>query len=258
MFTVPGNHGITNNALLVNFPQSRAVSTSAGTYSMRTYCCVNGTTSQSQQSGWYAFNAGNARYYMLTAAWSDSNLGTLSGTNRSVKLYQNDYAAHWAPGSAEYEWLKADLEAHTATPVKMAFFHFPMYSDQAAETSDTKLQGSNSVEGLLTRNGVDIAFNGHAHIYQRNNKSPRGLVTYTTGGGGAALQSTGPCSSIDAYGLGWSGTKNAGTKCGSATVPASKSRVFHYLLVTVNGRKVTVTPTNSLGQTFDTRSYDFS
>lgn len=259
MFTVPGNHGVTNDAMLVNFPQARAVSTSSGTYAMTTYCCLNGTLSQSQQSAWYAFDAGNARYYMLTAAWADSNLGTLPGTNRSLKLYQNDYDNHWAPGKAEYEWLKNDLAAHAGTAVKMAFFHFPLNSDQATEQSDTNLQGAGSLEGLLASNGVDVAYNGHAHIYQRNNKSPLGLVSYTTGGGGANPQSIGStCRTIDAYGVGWSGTSNAGNKCGSAPTPSSRGQVFHYLLVTVNGTSVTVTPVNSLDQRFDIRTYDFS
>jgi hypothetical protein len=256
-FTVPGNHGITSNATVVNFPQSKAVSTSSGTYGMQTYCCVNGTTSQSQESGWYAFTAGNARYYMLTAAWSDTNLGSAAGSTRSAKAYQNDYDAHWAPGRPEYEWLKADLEAHASTRVKMAFFHYPLYSDQGSEASDTKLHGSSSLEGLLAQNGVDIAFNGHAHIYQRNSQSPLGLVSYVTGGGGADPESLGTCSTIDAYGIGWSDTKNAGTKCGAAPVPTSKAKVYHYLLVSVNGTSVTVTPTNSLGETFDTRTYNF-
>lgn len=260
MFTVPGNHGVTNSAMLVNFPQTRAVSGSAGKYAMATYCCTNGTYSQSQQSAWYAFNAGSARYYMLTAAWSDNNLGTLAGTNRSLKLYQNDYDNHWSPGKPEYEWLKADLAANRGIPVKMAFFHFPLYSDQATEKSDTNLQGASpKLEGLLAENGVDIAFNGHAHIYQRNNKSSRGLVTYVTGGGGAYLQSIGStCSAIDAYGIGWSDTRGTGNKCGAAPTPTSPAQVYHYLLVTVNGTQVTVTPTNSSGQTFDVMTYSLS
>jgi hypothetical protein len=258
MFVIPGNHGASNNSLLVNFPQSKAVSTSSGTYGMTTYCCVNSTASQNQQSGWYAFSAGNARYYMLTTAWADSNLGALSGLNRSTALYQNDYDSHWAPGKAEYEWLRADLQAHASTAVKMAFFHFPMYSDQPAERSDTQLQGAGSLEGLLARNGVDIAFSGHAHIYQRNRRSAQGLVTYVSGAGGANSQGIGPtCSSIDAYGIGWASTNVGGSRCGAASAPASRAHVTHYLLVRVSGRTVTVTPINSLGQTFDVQSYIF-
>ena len=50
----------------------------------------------------------------------------------------------------------------------MAVFHYPLYSDQKHENSDTFLQGPSSLQGLLDQYGVKLAFNGHAHIYQRN------------------------------------------------------------------------------------------
>jgi hypothetical protein len=34
--------------------------------------------------------------------------------------------------------------------------------------------------------------------------------------------------------------------------------VYHFLLVTVDGTQVTVTPTDELGRTFDVQTYDFS
>jgi hypothetical protein len=259
LFTTVGNHGITNNAMLVNFPQSRAVAGSGGRYTMDTYCCVNGTTSMSAQSGWYAVTVGNARFYMLTAAWSSGNLGTTTG-NTSQRSYANDAAAHWQPGTPEYEWLKADLAASTQ-PLKFAFLHYPLYSAQPSETADTFLQGPTpALEGLLGQNGVDLVFNGHAHIYERNARA-QGMTSYVTGGGGADAQSTAnsttSCPAFAAYAIGWSDTNNAGTACGSAARPTSKSQVYHYLLVSVNGTRVTVTPTNALGQVFDQQSYDF-
>jgi hypothetical protein len=260
VFAAPGNHGVTNNAVLTNFPQDRAVSQSGGKYEMVTYCCLNNTNSQSQQTVWYAFDVGNARYYVLTSAWSNNNLGSAPGERTSHKLYKNDYDNHWTPSSAQYQWLQADLAAHADTPVKFAFFHFPLYSDQKANPDNTYLQGASSVEGLLARNGVDVAFNGHAHIYQRNRPSSQGLRTYVTGGGGATLASIGEsgCSPIDAYGIGWSNSQGRGNACGSAPTPSSMAEVYHFLLVTVDGTNVTVTPTNSLGQTFDVQTYDLS
>ena len=88
MFISPGNHGMTSGATTrtteqINWPQNVAVSTSNGRFVRETYCCVNGTTSQSQESGWYAFNAGNARYYMLTSAWSEARSGAYSGRRGS-------------------------------------------------------------------------------------------------------------------------------------------------------------------------------
>ncbi len=38
-------------------------------------------------------------------------------------------------------------------------------------------------------------------------------------------------------------------------MPTSSSQVFHFLLVTVNGYTVTVTPTDEIGRTFDIQTY---
>jgi chitodextrinase len=255
LFTTSGNHGVTNSTLLSIFPQSRAVLTSGGTYAMQSYGpTVYGTTTQTQQSAWYAFDAGPARFYVLKAAWSDGNQGTAPGAHASQKSYANDFDAHWKPGKPEYEWLANDLASHP-NAVKFAFFHYPLYSLQDTESSNTYLQGQNSIEGLLSAHGVDIVFNGHAHIYERNVRS-LGVVSYVSGGGGAVLQSFKTCQPFAAYAIGWSNTNGAGTRCGSAPMPASKANVYHYIKVTVIGRTITVAPTNSLGQTFDVQIYD--
>ena len=104
-----------------------------------------------------------------------------------------------------------------------------------------------------------MAFNGHAHTYQRNIAPPGGVISYTTGGGGAkatSLSST--CSPTDAYGIGWSYTKSKGTPCGAAPAPASDSQVYHFLKVRVSGSTVSVTPTDSRGHTFDVQSFNFA
>jgi hypothetical protein len=257
LFPALGNHGLSQSDTvhphLLNWPQTRAASTSGGRHQRDTYCCLNGTDSASYPSVWYAFDAGNARFYVLTAAWADSNIG-------NADAYENDYDYHWAPSTPQYQWLEQDLASHP-TDLKFAFFHYPLYSDQAHEHSDPFLQGTNSLEGLLSRYGVDIAFTGHAHIYQRNLRNgANGLINYVTGGGGGDIQSIGEdgCSSLDAYGIGWSDTNNRGNACGSAPVPTSRTQVYHYLLVTVNGTSVTVAPTDELGRTFDVQMYNFT
>ncbi len=258
LFASSGNHGITSTTASrsteqVNWPETTAAATSGGKYVQETYCCVNGTASSTYPSSWYAFDVGTARFYVLQADWADGNPG-------NATVYANDYAAHWSPNSAEYQWLAADLAAHPSG-LKFAFFHYPLYSDQKAQNSDTFLQGPNSLEGLLARNNVSIAFNGHAHIYERNAPTgPGTFPSYVTGGGGATLQPVAEagCSAFDAYAIGWSPTKSKGSRCGAAPVPDSASRVFHFLKVSVNGSTVTVTPTDELGRTFDVQSYTFS
>jgi hypothetical protein len=214
---------------------------------METYCCPNGTNSASYPSAWYAFDVGVARFYVLEAAWGSSNVGT-------ADQYKNDYDTHWTPTSPEYLWLAKDLQAHQSQ-LKFAFFHYPMYSSNATEASDPWLRGPNSLEGLLAGSGVAMGFSGHAHNYTRNAKPDGGLVTYVTGGGGARLQPATKCSAPVAYAVGWSYT-TGGSACG-ALRPTSIAQVFHFLKVTVDGTHVTVEPTDSQGQTFDVRSYDF-
>jgi hypothetical protein len=249
-FAVLGNHG-RSATFLQNWPTADAVGSSRGVYSMVSYPGQSGATTASYPTGYYAFDVGPARFYVLDADWTDSNVGTST-------LYGQDYLNHWSPGDAEYEWLKADLAAHPGG-LKFASFHFPLHSDNATESSDTFLQGTSSLEGLLASAGVDIVFNGHAHMYERNAPSLGTMVTYVTGGGGAVLEPTGGrgCTSIDLYSIGWSPTNMSGSRCGTATVPTSQSQVYHFLHVTVSGSTVTVVPQNALGQTFDKVTYNF-
>jgi hypothetical protein len=249
MYNALGNHGL-NATHLVVWPQPTVPVASGGRYQIDTYCCANGTNSASYPSAWYAFNAGRARVYVLDASWSSANLGM-------ADLYENDYDNHWTPSSPEYQWLQADLAAHP-TGLKFAVFHFPPWSDNATETSDTWLRGSSSLDGLLSRYGVGFVFNGHAHMYERNLRQPGdSFVSYITGGGGGTLESVGGrgCSAFDAYAIGWSYSKAHGSACGAAPVPDAITRVFHFLKVTVSATSVVIAPTDELGRTFDVQSY---
>jgi hypothetical protein len=250
-YPVLGNHG-RSTTFLQNWPALDAVANSGGTYAMLSYPGQAGASTATYPTAYYAFTVGNARFYVLDADWTDSNVGTST-------LYGQDYFNHWAAGAAELAWLKADLAAHPGG-LKFATFHFPMHSDNATEASDTYLQGSGNLEGILASAGVDVVFNGHAHMYERNVAAIGSMVSYVTGGGGGLLEPTGGkgCTAIDAYSIGWSPTKGTGTRCGAAPVPTSASQVFHYLHVTVSGSSVTVAPVNAAGNTFDVVTYSFA
>ena len=260
MFAASGNHGRNSNYLSI-WPQSSTVG--SGVYSMVPYPSIDGTAAASYPTSYYAFNANGVRFYVLDAAWSDGNVGTATGgaCGSHCAQYQVDHDAHWTTTSAEYQWLQQDLAAHP-DGVKLAFFHYPLRSDDQTEPGDAYLQNtpgsSGSLEQLLHDGGVKLAFNGHAHIYQRNVAPPGGVTSYVTGGGGAKLTTVSKCSSTDAYALGWSYSKPAGSACGAATPTATDSGVFHFLKVTVSGTTVSVVPVNSAGQTFDPMTYNLA
>lgn len=258
LFATSGNHG-RNATFLSNWKQAATVAASGGKYVMETYSGLHNTNPASYPSVWYAFNSGGARFYILNADWNDSNVGTAPGG-----AYQVDRDYHWQPTSPEYQWLKADLEQNTNS-VKFAFFHYPLRADSATEGSDIYLQNDPNtptsianLEGLLANNGVDLAFNGHAHIYQRNYAPPGGVTSYVTGGGGAKVSPVSGCSTTDAYAIGWSNSSASGSRCGAAVRPTSDAQVYHFLKVTVSGATVTVTPTDSTGATFDPVTYNFT
>ena len=272
IYYITGNHGGDNLDSLRNFPESTSAAASGGVDAPLTYPSIMGSAPATYPNDWYAVQSGNVRIYMLQAAWADLNAGGAPGGP-----YQVDALAHWQQNSAEYEWLKQDLASHPGG-IKFAVWHYPLRSDSPSELSDTYLQNSsanpngaqNSLEALLAQNGVYIAFNAHAHTYQRFDPTgPGEVINYVTGGGGGILGSV-TCSTVtgitSAYALGWSPTTlpGVGSSCGvtngvatTVPVPQSAAQVFNYLNVTVNGDQVTVSPTNAAGQIFDQQSYTF-
>jgi hypothetical protein len=247
IFAAQGNHGfLKNQPYLQNFPSETVARASGGRFRPDDYCCTStmGSSRESYASAWYAFDWGGARFYVLESAWSDGPTD-----------YQGDFAAHWSgpvkgcPACGEeLAWLKRDLAAHTDTKVKLAFLHYPLHVDSSAQPSNPFTTGAGALEGTLAANGVDIAFSGHAHVYERNLPQVGGLVTYVTGGGGGALSPINSCSPFDAFALG------RFSSC-RAPEPESPLEVFHFLLVTVNGDSVTVAPTDAGGIAFDVQTF---
>ena len=156
------------------------------------------------------------------------------------------------PCGQEMTWLQNDLAANASVPLKFAFFHYPLHVDNSHQVSDTYLDGPAALEGVLANGGVQIAFNGHAHLYERNLPQIPGrpLVSYVTGGGGDPLGGVNGCSAFDAYAIG------SKSSC-HAPKPTSTAQVYHFLDVVVNGGQVTVTPINELGQSFDVQTYTY-
>ncbi|GAA4244960.1 fibronectin type III domain-containing protein [Dactylosporangium darangshiense] len=261
LYTLSANHGRNAN-LLSTWPQSAVTAASGGVYDMVSYPSIAGTDPASYPTSYYAFSTGGVRFYLLDASWSDQNVGTATGgeCGSHCAMYDIDHQAHWTPASAEYQWLQRDLAAHPSE-LKMAAFHFPLRSDDNSQPGSQYLQhtpgATGSLEKLLADGGVKLVFNGHSHSYQRQAGPPGGVFSYVTGGGGARLSSVSSCSPNDGYALGWSYSKQKGYACGAAPVPTSDAQVFHFVKVRVDGKRITVTPTDAQGRTFDVQTFDF-
>ena len=285
IFSASGDHNQNNTALKV-FPTPTNAANSGGSYSYAPVTNVDGITG-SAPADWYAYTTGNVRIYVIDAAWGESatsgKLGTTTGSlcgavgssaAAACQPYQADNVEHWQTSSAEYQWLLSDLSSPShAGLVKFAVFHFPLQSDSSSQPSDLYAQNSaanpsasTSLEAMLAKNGVEMAFNGHAHTYQRFDPTQPGrIVNYVTGGGGGVLgsvqgQTTAACKALVAtntsvYAIGWAPSSNTGSACGSAPVPTSASQVYNFLKVSVSGNSITVSPTNAAGQVFDQQTY---
>ena len=83
----------------------------------------------------------------------------------------------------QLDWLTKELEA-SGSDWKIAFFHHPLYSSGATHGSaDLQRQ---MLEPLFMKYGVDVAFMGHEHFYER--LKPQNGVAYFILGSSAKLR----------------------------------------------------------------------
>jgi 3',5'-cyclic AMP phosphodiesterase CpdA len=112
--------------------------------------------------------AGAAGYYQyFGAAAGDAAKGYYSfdiGTTwHVVALNSNCGTVSCAAGSAQEQWLRADLAA-SARPCTIAFWHHPRFSSGSTH-GDTP-----SVAPLwdaLAQDGAEVVLSGHEHVYER-------------------------------------------------------------------------------------------
>ena len=91
-----------------------------------------------------------------------------------------DQYVAYNPGSAQNNWLVADLSASTK-PWKIIVLHQPGWHAAGGHDNDTNVQ--NYIQPLCLTYGVQIVLGGHVHYYSRAVVS--GVQHVTNGGGGA-------------------------------------------------------------------------
>ena len=113
---------------------------------------------------YYSFDYGNAHFIVLN---SNSTSKRTDGTDDDASI-----------DKAQYEWLKADLEANTQEWTFVALHH-PLYAP-AGKNNDEKPFLQAQLLKLFNDNHVDMVIQAHEHLYMR---------TYPMDGNGNALKS---------------------------------------------------------------------
>ena len=209
--------------------------------------------SKDYASAWYAFDAGGARFYVLQTAWDAGNVG-------EATQYKNDYDSHWTPDQRRVPVARGRPGRPRLDAAQVRLLPLPAVLRPEQPDLQRLPPGRRQPRGAAEpQRGRHRLQRPRPPVPAQPQAAPGGLVSYVTGGGGATLASIGSsgCSQTDAYGIGWKGTTSTGAACGAAQAPTRTDQVHHFLLVKVDGTRVTVTPTNAAGETFDITTYQF-
>lgn len=128
--------------------------------------------------GYFGANAGNPGegYYSYdVAGWHILSLNSNIGAR---------------PGSAQYEWVRAELASHR-TACAAAYWHHPLFSS-GDHGSYSKMR---EIWRLLQEHGVEVILSGHDHNYERfgpqnadgHADAERGIRQFVVGTGGRNL-----------------------------------------------------------------------
>jgi acid phosphatase type 7 len=142
---------------------------------------------------------GNHEYYTPNAAGYFAYFGAAVGSPGAAwysydlgewHLIALDSELPVAPGSAQEQWLRADLAAHPAR-CTLAYWHRPRFSS-AQHGNDVRME---SLWQALFDAGADVVLAGHDHVYERfapqrpdgTADAARGIRQLTIGTGGRDL-----------------------------------------------------------------------
>ena len=125
-----------------------------------------GSAAGTRGQGWYSYDIGTWHIIAL-----NSQCSAVGGCGRS---------------SPQYQWLQADLAAHS-NYCTLAYWHVPLFSSGGRQAAN-----SYSWWQLLYNANADVVLNGHDHIYERfapqdpnaNPDSAHGIRQFTVGTGG--------------------------------------------------------------------------
>ena len=137
---------------------------------------------------WDSSGAADA-YFAYFGAVSAPGLGYYSYNAGAWHIFALNSNIAANAGSAQYEWLKADL-ASSATACMLAVWHHPLFSSSINGNSSRM----RDVWRLLQQYGAEVVVNGHDHDYERyapqdadGRATSSGMREFVVGTGGYSL-----------------------------------------------------------------------
>jgi hypothetical protein len=152
---------------------------------------LGGNHEKETQGGGVKFASYNARFAVPSKeSGSDNNLYYSFNAGGVHFVILASYT-HYKRTSEQYRWLERDLKQvdRSVTPWLIASWHSPWYNSYKSHYQELECMRQ-EMEDLLYKYGVDIAFHGHVHAYERMNRvykyglDPCGPVYITIGDGG--------------------------------------------------------------------------
>jgi hypothetical protein len=119
------------------------------------------------------FNTGGERYYTFS-----KRIGLVGAAEARFFVLDTVHL-----GYQQLRWLDREM-GRTNADWKIALFHHPIYTSGRYRTYAAELR--QRLEPLFVRHGVDVAFSGHEHFYERT--TPQHGITYFVTGGAGSLR----------------------------------------------------------------------
>ena len=148
-----------------------------GTYKAKTHPALGNheyaTTNASGYFGYFGSAAGTSGQ-----GWYSYDLGSWHVV--VLNTSEECWPISCAKGSAQEQWLKADLQNH-ASQCTLAYWHHPLFTSDGLAAADSSPEVKPFWDDLYAA-GADVVLNGHAHQYERfAPQSPEGISDPATG-----------------------------------------------------------------------------
>ncbi|HEX2339272.1 MAG TPA: metallophosphoesterase [Vicinamibacterales bacterium] len=171
------------------------------------------------QPDYKLFNTGGERYYTFA-----KRMGVIGAGEARFFVLDTVHLDH-----QQLRWLDNEL-GRAKADWKIALFHHPIYTSGRYRTHAAELR--RRLEPIFVRHGVDVAFSGHEHFYERT--TPQHGITYFVTGGAGSLR-----------------RGDIGADAGGGRRAVAFDQDYSFLLVEIEGDELFFQAVSRAGETID-------